>query len=169
MRFFSFLLVLGLAGFACGGSQQPETTVEPEPEPQPQPDPEPVAAPDPTDVHIEGDHLTIDRHINFATDSDEILADSFELLDHIATMIKNHEDEIGHLKIIGHTDTDGGHDHNMDLSNRRAAAVESALRERGVEIQLEHDGVGETEPLCEEDTDECHASNRRVEFLIVVD
>ena len=168
MRFSSFLLVLTMAGFACGGSQQTETTVV-EPEPEPVAVAEPVAAPDPTDVHIEGDHLTIDRHINFATDSDEILADSFELLDHVATLINNHSGEIGHLKIIGHTDTDGGHDHNRDLSNRRAAAVENALRERGVTIQLEHDGVGETEPICSEDTDECHARNRRVEFLIITD
>ena len=77
--------------------------------------------------------------------------------------------DVALFQIIGHTDTDGGHDHNMDLSNRRAAAVENALRERGVTIELEHDGGGETEPMCSEDTDECHASNRRVEFLIIVD
>ncbi|MEM9069785.1 MAG: OmpA family protein [Myxococcota bacterium] len=172
MRFALFILVLSLAGVACGGSQQQEETTvavaEPEPEPEPAPA-EPVAAPDPTDVHIEGDHLTIDRHINFASDSDEILSDSFELIDHIALLINNHTGEVGHLKIIGHTDAAGGHDHNMDLSNRRAAAVETALRERGVSIELEHSGVGETEPLCSEDTDDCHAQNRRVEFLIIVD
>ncbi len=172
MRFFFFLIVLSLAGIACGGSQQDETTVataEPAPEPEPEPAPAPEPQADPTDVHIEGDHLTIDRHINFASDSDEILSDSFELIDHIALLINNHTDEIGHLKIIGHTDTDGGHEHNVDLSNRRAAAVENALRERGVTIELEHSGVGESEPLCSEDTDECHAQNRRVEFLIIVD
>lgn len=121
---------------------------------------------DPDDVHIVGDHLTIDRHIHFAHDSDEILEDSFELIDHIALLLSHHP-EIAHIKIIGHTDVAGGHAHNVELSNRRAAAVEQALRARGVTIELEHDGVGESEPVCEEDTDECHARNRRVEFLIL--
>ncbi|HJK97655.1 MAG TPA: OmpA family protein [Polyangiaceae bacterium LLY-WYZ-14_1] len=127
------------------------------------------AQPDPDDVRIVGDHLEVDGTINFATDSDEILADSNELLDHIALLVKNHRDEIAHLKIVGHTDNDGGHDYNQDLSERRAAAVAQALVDRGVDIELEHSGVGETEPVCTEDTDECHARNRRVEFLIVQD
>jgi len=162
-----------LALVACGSSQNTETTPEPEPEPQPvaevEPQPEPVVPEDPDDVHIEGAHITIDGHINFETDSDVILESSNELLDHIATLITNHAGEISHLRIIGHTDAAGGHDHNQDLSERRAAAVMAALQQRGVEIELESSGVGELEPLCEEDTDECHASNRRVEFLIVPD
>jgi len=125
------------------------------------------AMPDPDDVRIEGDHLVVDGHINFAYDSDEILDDSSELLDHIALLLKNHADEISHLRIVGHTDIDGGHEHNQDLSERRAAAVAQALVDRGVSAELEHDGVGELEPLCEEDTDECHAMNRRVEFIII--
>ena len=164
-------LIAVFALAACGGGTATATTettpppAAPEESPPVEPAEEPEA--DPTDVHIEGDHLTIDRHINFATDSNTILEDSFELLDHIALMIKHHTDVIAHLKIIGHTDESGGHDHNQELSEQRAAAVEQALRDRGVEIELEHSGVGETEPTCEEDTDECHAANRRVEFLIM--
>ncbi|MEM9861572.1 MAG: OmpA family protein [Myxococcota bacterium] len=165
------LLSLTLA-LACGGSTPPveEPAPEPvaEPEPAPEPEPEPVVA-EPEDVHIEGDHLTIDRAIHFETDSDVILGDSFELLDHVATMLQIHEQDVAHLRIIGHTDAAGGHDHNQDLSERRAAAVVRALQERNVPTQLEASGVGETEPVCSEDTDDCHERNRRVEFLIVVD
>ncbi|MFT5354118.1 MAG: outer membrane protein OmpA-like peptidoglycan-associated protein [Polyangiales bacterium] len=50
---------------------------------------------------------------------------------------------------------------------QRAAAVVEALRARGVTAELESSGAGEIEPVCQEDTDECHASNRRVEFIIV--
>lgn len=122
---------------------------------------------DPSDVHIEGDHITVDGHINFASDSDTILEDSNELLDHIAQIISYHPDEVTSLKIIGHTDASGDTDHNIDLSNRRAAAVEQALIARGVTIPLQHEGVGENQPLCTEESDECQAMNRRVEFLIV--
>ncbi len=152
--------------FACKPKEEP---APPEPAPEPvaaEPVAEPEPAPeDPPDVHIEGDHLTIDTKIMFEFDKDTILADSNEILDHIAATLKNHS-EIAVLHIVGHTDVAGGHDHNQDLSERRAAAVVAALRERGVEQTVDSRGVGETEPVCEEDTDDCHEKNRRVEFIV---
>ncbi|MEM6294961.1 MAG: OmpA family protein [Myxococcota bacterium] len=144
-----------------------------EPEPAPAPvataEPEPEAAPapeDPSDVHIEGDHLTIDRKIHFATDSDEILDDSTEILDHIAQALENHT-EFGTVHVIGHTDTTGDDAHNMELSQRRAEAVVLALRNRGVAQNIDARGAGETEPACtSDDTAECHEKNRRVEFIV---
>jgi peptidoglycan-associated lipoprotein len=133
--------------------------------------PEPAAAApappkeDPEDVRIEGDHLVIDRHINFAVDSHEILEDSFDLLDHIAQLLKNHP-EIKTLHVIGHTDAAGGPEHNMELSDKRANSVVEALRSRGATQTIDAKGKGETEHLCSEDTDECHQKNRRVEFII---
>jgi len=178
MSIHKLLLTFGCALALLGGcADDPEP--EPEPEPtagaeEPEPEPEPMLNEQaaewtpPEDVAIEGDRITIDGHINFETDSDVILADSSELLDHIADVVVHHP-EIHHLKIVGHTDAAGGPEHNQELSEQRAAAVVAALQERGVEIDLRASGVGETEPLCEEDTDECHAQNRRVEFLIISD
>ena len=155
------LMILGLiATFstACGGgATEASSETTPVATQQEAPPPEEPAEADPEDVRIEGDHLTIDRHINFESDSDVILADSYELLDHIALLLSHH------------TDAAGGDAHNQELSERRAASVAAALQERGVTATLDHVGAGETEPLCEEDTVECHASNRRVEFLIVQD
>jgi len=167
------LMILGLiATFstACGGgATEASSETTPVATQQEAPPPEEPAEADPEDVRIEGDHLTIDRHINFESDSDVILADSYELLDHIALLLSHHTDDIAHLRIVGHTDAAGGDAHNQELSERRAASVAAALQERGVTATLDHVGAGETEPLCEEDTVECHASNRRVEFLIVQD
>lgn len=156
---------------ACGGSTPAEETT---PEPAPEPAPEPVAEvvveapPEPEDVHIVGDHITIDRHINFESDSDVILADSNDLLDHIAQVVGAHT-EITHVRVVGHTDSEGDDAHNQELSERRAAAVVAALASRGIAITLDASGAGEAEPVCQEDTDECHAENRRVEFIIVND
>lgn len=158
--------VLALALVACGDSQAETGAAVSQSSGSEAPVPS-VAELDPDDVHIEGDHITIDGHINFASDSDGILEDSNELLDHIALLISHHPEEVTGLKIIGHTDESGDHDHNVDLSNRRAAAVEQALIARGVTIPLQHEGAGEERPLCTEDTDDCHARNRRVELLIV--
>ncbi|NRA34682.1 MAG: OmpA family protein [Polyangiaceae bacterium] len=120
---------------------------------------------EPTDVHVEGDHLTIDQKIQFAYNSDEILSDSGELLDHIATALKNHK-ELAALLIVGHTDTNGDHSHNQSLSERRAESVVEALKSRGVTQTLNAKGAGEAEPMCPEATDACHEKNRRVEFKI---
>jgi len=156
------LLSVGLS--ACSKKEEPPAP-PPEPVAEAESEAEPEAEPDPDDVRIEGDHLTIDRMIHFALDSDEILDDSTEILDHIAQVLKNHK-ELVTLHVVGHTDESGDHDHNEELSDRRAAAVVKALRDRDVTLEIDSRGAGETEPLCEEDTDDCHEKNRRVEFLV---
>jgi outer membrane protein OmpA-like peptidoglycan-associated protein len=123
---------------------------------------------DPSDVHLDGDHIVIDQHIMFAFDSDEILPESNPILDHLATFIANHRADVPTLRIIGHTDAQGGADHNLELSERRAAAVAAALRARSVSANLEPAGRGQSEPLCTEQTDACHERNRRVELVVVV-
>lgn len=155
----SWTLLSSAAHLACSSSPPPEPSA-----PLPAPPPAPA---DPEDVVIKGDHLEIRDHINFAFDSDEILDSSFELLDHVALLLSNHS-EIASVDIVGHTDAAGGHEHNQELSERRAAAVVAALQARGVQQGLSSHGAGESEPVCSEDTDACHADNRRVEFKIAV-
>ncbi|TPV93473.1 MAG: OmpA family protein [Myxococcales bacterium FL481] len=165
--------ILALAASACSMSGSVEASTAPEPEPAPAPEaeaePETVEAPppaeDPEDVHIVGDHLEIDQKIMFAHDSDEILAESNEILDHIAQALGNHG-EFTKMHVIGHTDATGDDAHNQDLSARRAAAVVAALESRGVTQTMDSRGVGKSEPTCSEDTDACHEQNRRVEFVV---
>lgn len=159
----SILCIVG-AILACKPATPPAAPPEPVTE-APTTEPAPAAVPDPEDVHIEGDHLVVDRHINFAFDSHEILEDSFELLDHVATLLKNHP-EITKLHLIGHTDSAGGAELNRTLSEKRANAVMEALRSRGAKQDIDAAGKGESEHLCKEDTEECHQKNRRVEFRI---
>lgn len=157
-------LCLVVAPFGCKQSAPAAPPAEPEPAAQPS-EPAPAAVADPEDVHIEGDHLTIDRFIHFKFDSHEILDDSFDLLDHIAQLLKNHA-EIKKLHVIGHTDAAGGADYNQTLSEKRASSVMEALRSRGVTQEIDAAGKGETQHVCTEDTEDCHEKNRRVEFII---
>ena len=55
----------------------------------------------------------------------------------------------------------------QDWDTKVEGAGNAFMDARGVTAELESNGVGEVEPICQEDTDECHASNRRVEFIIV--
>ena len=84
----------------------------------------------------------------------------------MAQTLKDHP-EITALRVDGHTDSTGDDAHNLELSERRAASVAAALTERGVQTQIQSRGLGETAPLCEEETDACHQRNRRVELHIL--
>jgi outer membrane protein OmpA-like peptidoglycan-associated protein len=71
------------------------------------------------------------------------------------------------VKIIGHTDSDGNANSNLELSKKRAAAVKQTLAsEFGVDAsRLETDGKGASEPSEPNTTTEGKANNRRVEFI----
>ena len=69
--------------------------------------------------------------------------------------------------VVGHTDNVGGVSYNMDLSQRRAEAVVSALTGRyGVDPgRLLSQGVGPFAPVASNRTEEGRAENRRVELV----
>ena len=117
-------------------------------------------------IRIQDDHIVFDDTIKFATGSDEILEESHDLLAGLAEILAEHP-EIHTVRVEGHTDATGDAAANLALSNRRAASVVNYLREAGVTQTLRPQGFGETHLLCEEDTDECNARNRRVDLVIV--
>jgi outer membrane protein OmpA-like peptidoglycan-associated protein len=70
------------------------------------------------------------------------------------------------LEIVGHTDSRGSEASNQALSDRRAAAVRSALTAEGVDAaRMTVRGEGEARPVATNDTPEGRAQNRRVEIL----
>lgn len=71
------------------------------------------------------------------------------------------------VQIVGHTDSDGDAAQNLDLSQRRAAAVRTVLMsDFGIDgARLTTDGKGEAQPLDTNDTAAGKANNRRVEFV----
>lgn len=103
--------------------------------------------------------------ILFEFDSDRLTADSDPALEQISSLLKT--DQGINLFVVGHTDMTGGHDYNMDLSQRRAKAVVTALTERfGVSAaRLMSAGVGPLAPVASNDSEEGRAKNRRVELV----
>ena len=70
------------------------------------------------------------------------------------------------IEVVGPTDTRGTDEYNHDLGLRRAQAVADELA-RSHRIPRERIRVtarGESQPVCTEDTETCHARNRRVEI-----
>lgn len=105
------------------------------------------------------------QDIRFDTNSAELRPSSAEVLEEIATMLRERP-ELS-LLVEGHTDDEGGFQHNMELSRERAAAVKAYLvEEHGVDAtRLETIGLGPSQPVTSNDTERGRAENRRVELV----
>ncbi len=103
--------------------------------------------------------------IYFDFGSDVLRPESQTVLDQIAQVMGEHSD--WKLGVEGHTDNIGGEAYNLDLSNRRAAAVKQALvtRYHIAPDRLSPTGFGATRPVDSNDTLEGRARNRRVELV----
>jgi OmpA-OmpF porin, OOP family len=103
--------------------------------------------------------------IYFDVNKDVVKPESYGALNDIAKILNEVPDV--KVKIIGHTDSDGQDDANLDLSKRRAASVKAELaRSFGVNAdRLETDGMGETQSIAPNDTPSNKALNRRVELI----
>jgi outer membrane protein OmpA-like peptidoglycan-associated protein len=103
--------------------------------------------------------------ILFDVNSANIKAASYGTLKDIAAVLK--ENGAINVKIVGHTDSDGDNNANLELSKKRADAVKAMLvKEFSIdENRLQTDGKGETQPAVPNTTAEGKAQNRRVEFI----
>jgi outer membrane protein OmpA-like peptidoglycan-associated protein len=103
--------------------------------------------------------------VYFSFNSDEIRAESEPTLREIGEILGRHPD--WKLTIGGHTDNIGGDAPNLNLSKRRANAVQNALatRFRINAGRLTTEGYGKSRPVDTNETPEGRARNRRVELL----
>jgi outer membrane protein OmpA-like peptidoglycan-associated protein len=89
---------------------------------------------------------------------------SYSTIDRLAMELK--QDPQRKVLIEGHTDSVGSNEYNQDLSERRAASVQAALFERGVDAsQISTVGKGETTPVASNDSPVGRQQNRRVELV----
>lgn len=109
--------------------------------------------------------LNVPGSVSFATASSTIESRLYPTLDKIAGTLNEYPAST--ITIVGHTDSVGGGDYNLDLSRRRAAAVADYLAQRNVQRnRMIVEGRGENEPIADNGTESGRAQNRRVEMLV---
>ncbi|MCL5029354.1 MAG: OmpA family protein [Bacteroidetes bacterium] len=103
--------------------------------------------------------------IYFDVNKDVVKPESYPSIKEIAAILNDNPNV--NIKIVGHTDSDGDNNSNLDLSKRRAASVKNALvKDFNVDAsRIEFDGKGESEPVSPNDSITNKALNRRVEFI----
>lgn len=110
----------------------------------------------------EGKFVT--RGILFEVNKSTINGESMGTINEIVKLMNKYPDL--KFRIEGHTDSDGDDSFNHELSEKRAAAINSLLVEQGIDAErLESKGMGESKPVSENTTPEGKANNRRVEFI----
>jgi OOP family OmpA-OmpF porin len=116
-----------------------------------------------TDISATG-HAAV-YGIYFDIDKAEIKSESEPALAEMAKLLKNNA--ALNVFIVGHTDNTGTFEHNVKLSQDRAAAVVSALvGKHGIAAaRLRAIGAASYAPVASNKTDEGKAKNRRVELV----
>ena len=119
-------------------------------------------------VFRDGDNITLNMpgNVTFATDSADLNADFFEVLDSVGLVLKEYEQTL--VEVAGHTDSTGTDAYNQALSDRRAISVARYIEARNIDSQrLMPIGMGETRPVADNGIVEGRQANRRVELTIV--
>jgi outer membrane protein OmpA-like peptidoglycan-associated protein len=114
-----------------------------------------------------GDNITLNMpgNITFKTDSADLNANFFKVLDSVGLVLKEYEKTI--VEVAGHTDSTGSTEYNQGLSERRAQTVAQYLQGKGVMDQrIITIGAGEAHPVATNDTPEGRQLNRRVELTL---
>ncbi|NII29619.1 OmpA family protein [Pseudoflavitalea sp. X16] len=113
----------------------------------------------------EGIVVEFSEKILFGYDRSDLSSSAEGNLDKLVSVLKEYPDT--NIEVQGHTDSKGSDSYNQGLSQRRASAVATYLRNRGVSSsRITTKGYGESAPVATNDTDDGRAQNRRVNFLI---
>jgi OOP family OmpA-OmpF porin len=104
----------------------------------------------------------------FAFDSDVLSEAGKQAIEEYRKTLKPELAEAYAGVVVGHTDSTGDANYNLDLSKRRANNVRQYLVSTGVaEEKLRILGRGAKDPIASNETSEGRAQNRRVELVVI--
>ena len=115
-------------------------------------------------VTRKGDDIVLNMpgNITFRTDSADLNAQFYKVLDGVAQVAKKYDKTI--IEVAGHTDSTGTAEYNRQLAQRRANSVADYLSTRGVaQARIMTAAGGEDHPIASNATEQGRAANRRVE------
>jgi outer membrane protein OmpA-like peptidoglycan-associated protein len=115
-----------------------------------------------------GDNITLNMpgNITFATDSADLNAGFFAVLDSVSRVVAEFDQTV--VEVAGHTDSTGSDAYNQALSMDRSASVALYLQSRDVlAARIIQVGMGEARPVATNDTATGRQLNRRAELTLV--
>jgi outer membrane protein OmpA-like peptidoglycan-associated protein len=119
------------------------------------------------EVQRQGDNLNLimPGNITFATNSANIASNFYSPLNNLATSFKQYDQN--NIEVVGHTDSTGGHQYNVNLSQQRAQSVANYLMAQGVNgARVTSRGMGPDQPVASNADEAGRSQNRRVEIRL---
>jgi outer membrane protein OmpA-like peptidoglycan-associated protein len=109
--------------------------------------------------------LNMPGNITFATDSSDVTADFYPVLNSVAIVLDKYDST--YVDVQGFTDSTGRAEYNQHLSERRASSVSAYLVGHNVQqARMVVTGLGEDYPVASNDTPDGRALNRRVQIVL---
>ena len=103
--------------------------------------------------------------IQFEFDKADVRPQSYRILDRLIQILEKFPNY--KIKIVGHTDWAGTDEYNQELSEKRAYSVYKYLVENDVDKErLTTEGMGEVQPIDDNNIESGRARNRRVEVYL---
>jgi outer membrane protein OmpA-like peptidoglycan-associated protein len=110
--------------------------------------------------------LNMPSNITFDTDQADVKPQFFATLNSVSLVFKEYKQTL--INVVGHTDSTGDANHNLDLSRRRAAAVAQYLAAQQLDPnRFSVEGHGASDPVASTASPSGRAQNRRVEITIL--
>ncbi len=107
--------------------------------------------------------LNMPSNVTFGVDQDSIRPEFYPVLNSVALVLREFNRTL--VDVNGHTDSTGDAQHNLRLSERRAASVANYLTAQGIDPRrFSVVGFGESQPIASNATEAGRAANRRVEI-----
>jgi OmpA-OmpF porin, OOP family len=162
-----------VGAFLKKGSFQKDLFLEPiaqpkvEPEIKPKAEEKEVIKEEKIGVPVDSEKSTfkLDK-VYFQIGESNVLPESFDQLDNLAKYLI--ENPVLKIQIEGHTDNQGDSKANKKLSLERAYNVREYLVSKGIAgNRIKFVGLGDTQPVSANDTEENRKLNRRVEYKII--
>lgn len=105
----------------------------------------------------------------FPFNSAELTEHAKQFLDDMGKAIVENQERVIRIYLVGHTDSIGDPNYNLQLSKQRAQVSRDYLHKLGVSADLLHiQGVGEAIPFASNDIYEGRERNRRVEITLAI-
>lgn len=117
-------------------------------------------------VRADGDSIviTLPSTVLFRSGQSQLLPEAGEVLSRVAEVIRSHPGRA--VTVVGHTDSAGRTADNERLSLARASIVRTAFLASAPGTHIQILGLGETQPVANNDTADGRADNRRLEVIL---
>jgi len=115
----------------------------------------------------DGDNIILNMpsNITFASNSSELTPDFENVPNSVSLVIKEYKKT--YVDVLGHTDSSGAGNYNMNLSVERAQSIANMLVGDGLAIEwLIVKRLGEDYPIADNNTEQGKSQNRRVEIAL---